>query len=280
MPNEVKLEVPEAMIPVIKSALVAAADEDAKLAKFREVAKAELSDDEQNKVRMALRLLAGLKDKLPAGALKALADAAGYGYPEPGMSKSEHEAATKIAVDAAVAKALAEAKLPERKLFKTADGTEIDLATIPEAQRPAFEALAKSADVAQKKLDAEVAERKRRDLVEKSRTDFPNLDATKIADVLVKSESLGAEHTKSIVEVLKQAEALLAEARPFEERGSGAGGGTSGAGTAWAKIEAAGASLVAKSDGKLTSQKAIDSFLRTAEGRALYKQHLAERRAQ
>jgi hypothetical protein len=272
MPGDAKadltLKVDESMVAVLKSAVEPAKDEDAILA---DVLKADMSDEDKNKVRMALRALSTVKG-LPEAALKALATAAGSDYAA-GVSKAEHEAAMRKAVDEAVAKALADAKLQpaaERKIIKTADGVEIDLATIPEAQRPAFEALAKSAEAVQKKLEQELNERKRRDLIEKSRKDYPNLAADKVASILLKSEG---DLAKEVEEVLKQAEAMAAKGRAFDEIGSDASGA---GGDAWAKIEAGAKQLVQKSAGKLTQAAAVSEFLRTEEGQALHRQYRAD----
>lgn len=273
MPDKkIELEVAEGMIAVLKSAVAPIANEDTLVAGIVKIAKM-LDEEGQNKVRMALRLLAGLPD-LPEGAMEALASAAGIemaAADETAMSKAAHEAAVVVAVKKAVDEALAKAKPGTRKIIKAAGGVEIDLATIPEEQRPAFEALAKSVEESDAKLAKEVAERTHRDLIEKSKVDYPHLDHGKIATVLQKSAG-DAAATKLLGEVLKQAEEL-AKAGGLGELGNA---GAGAAGTAYGKIEALAASLVAKSEGKMTAAQAQDAVLKTAEGKALYAEYRAE----
>jgi len=275
--TDLTLAVAESMIPILKGIVEPVANEDALVAGVVKLAKA-MDEEQTNKVRMALRLLAGLPG-LPEDAMKALAAAAGIEMAAPdaaAMTKEKHEAAVAEAVTKAVAEALAKAKAPAARIIKTADGVEIDLSKIPEDQRAPFEAIVKHADAQTAKLTKEVSERTRRDLVEKSKTDYPHLDATKIATVLQKSADR-EDASKELTEVLKQAEALAAHGGTGE-LGSGAAGT---GGDAWGKIEAGGRSIVAKSaDMKLTPEQGVDRFMQTPEGRALYAEHRKEASAQ
>jgi hypothetical protein len=253
MPEPIKLEVPEGMLPVIKSALEAGKGEDETLA---ELLKAGLSDDEQNKARMALRLLDGLKGKIPEATMKALAKAAGHTQVE-----------TK------------ETPVTKTKLIKSEDGREF---TVAEEAAPVVEALLKSeGDLrkslgdATKKLDAEIGERKQRDALAKAAKDFPHLDPTKTAGLLLKAETVSPEFVADLDLTLKQAEALAASGA-LKEIGSGAGGGSGG--DTWSKIDAGGRDLVQKSGGKMSAQQGVTAFLGTPEGAALHRAYNDERR--
>lgn len=268
MPDKkIELEVAEGMVAVLKSAVAPVQDEDAKLARVTAIAK-ELDEQGQNKVRMALRLLSGIEG-MPEGAMKALASAAGIEYGEPGMSKSEHEAAVKKAVDAALEKA----KQPGARIIKTADGTEIDLSKIPEDQRAPFEALVKHADTQSAEVNTLKAENARRDALAKAATDYPHLDAGKVATLVQKTAALGGDVVKTLGEVLKQAEELIKAGGTGE---LGAGGEKGAGGEAYAKIEALADQLVKKSEGKMSRQKAIDEVLKTEDGKRLYEEYRAE----
>ncbi|MFH0902135.1 MAG: hypothetical protein V2A73_16005 [Pseudomonadota bacterium] len=172
---------------------------------------------------------------------------------ETGMDRSEFET---------LAKANAEAKVQIEMLAKANAEAKAQL-----------EEFTKRAESAEAKLVAEIGERRRRDAVVKVEKSYPHLDGVKVVSQLLKAEMRGADDVKELDEILLQAE-LLAKSG-FREIGSSAVG-ISGASDAWSRIEAGGAAIQ-KSATDLTKERAIDQFLRTSEGRALYREYEATR---
>lgn len=280
--TKLTLEVADTMIPVLKSVVEPTKDEDNILV---DALKADLSDEEKNKVRMALRLLSSLDGKISASVMETLASAAGVEKDGDSVSKEAHEAAVAKArkeeqakTDREVAKALEKAKTPKRVILKSKDGQEFDVTDESETSRANTEALIKSLDKAHDDNATLRSDARREALLKSARSDFPHLDAERVATVVQKSEDVGdKDATKALTEVLKQAEEIAKAGGLEAERGKR--GGTGGGGTAWDKIEEAATTLRKSADGDLTQPQAIEKFLQTDEGAKLYEQYREEQAA-
>lgn len=176
------------------------------------------------------------------------------------------------------------------------DGS-LNLEAVPAEMRPALEVIAK-AQVA--------AESRAKDAVAKLETVTKELDATKAtlsetrastrrAEIVAKAASFKNLAQEDVVKTLSLADkdspaefervtkmfesqdALIAQGNVFKELGSGHTG-SSGSMDAWAKIEKSAEGIVQKSTTPITKAQAIDQFIQTTEGRALYQQHQASRK--
>lgn len=271
MPNkDLTLSVAESMLPVFKGVVEPIANEDEAI----KVVKGDLSEQDENALRLATRIMKSLNGKMDEGRFNLLAASAGYKAPAPKdmIAKADHEAAVKKAVDEAVAKAKAE-KPGARTILKSADGTQYDVTDMDAGPRAVIETLVKKSDERHAETEVLKAATKRRDLIEKAAKDFPNLDTAAVADVLLKTEGLDADAAKKLTEVLKQAEALAKAGGIGEIGKNGGGGGGSGS---YAKLQTMAAGLVLKAEGKMSPEKAFSEVLKTDEGKKLYEQYLAE----
>lgn len=172
-----------------------------------------------------------------------------------------------------------------RKVIKT-DSGELDVTELDGATVAFLEQLAKSkadtdaqlSDVrkaqvaAEEKLAAEVAERHRRDAVQKARDKFPHLKEDDVVEVLLETDVKKRERLEN---VLAQAEALAKSGRAMTEIGTAADVSGSDAERAYAAIEAGGAAI-AKAE-NCTKEQGIARFLRTREGLDLNRKYLEAR---
>lgn len=157
-----------------------------------------------------------------------------------------------------------------------------DFSGIPEEVRPTVEALWKQNEEAVRKaadleriLNEERDQRLTREYIAKA-AEFTSLPvkAEEFGPVLKAVAEKAPEEYAKIESLLKAANEQLRQASLFAEVGkSGAGAG----GSAWAKIEAAAASLVQKADGRMTREQAIAEVMQFQP--ELYNEYLRERGA-
>lgn len=145
----------------------------------------------------------------------------------------------------------------------------------PEVQKR-FETLEARAEAAE-----ELAKRHQRELdlekmAKRADEDLRGISGDRLekAQVLLSMrENLDDDAFDKVMEMLKSANELAAQAGVFKEWGSEGG---DGAGDAWDKIESLARQLVEKSDDALSQADAVSKVLETDEGRTLYNQYLQE----
>jgi hypothetical protein len=227
---------------------------------------AQLSEKASAAVKGALRLLSGFKDEIPGDVLAKLTGLAGYPAPmgDEKLAACGPKDETKK-VEKAIAELPAEVKAEFDKITKATEDAN------------------KRADEIQKSLDAEKAiraketdERVAKELTEQAKADFGAFPAKpeEIAAVLKASDE---PTKKSLAAMFKAANEVISKSKLLEEVGKSTPTVEAG-GSAWAKIEAAASAIVQKGENKQTHAQAVDSFLRTADGRALYQEFLAEKK--
>lgn len=229
------------------------------------------------------------------------ADAAMSGTTKPeGVSDADFEAAqkaAKAAFDAAMAKAgytgtkkadkekqADSATTPKEDDMDQEDVAKSALASFPKEQRAALEPIFKAHKEAIAKAEAKAARLEeqllRKDLVAKA-AGYRNLgvETQELAEFLYDAQThLPAERAEKFEKLLKSLDAQAGRGGLFNEMGSKASGSASG--SAAEQLDAAVASLVAKSDGKSRAQVYRD-FVKSPEGAELYKSYqIEQRRAQ
>lgn len=239
--------------------------------KIDEILKAEASLDQKDKdtLKSVMRLLGTLKGKIPEQLMADVAKLAesGYGYPEPTQKECVPPKD--------------EEKKPLMKEAITKEDGSLDLEKIPENLRPAIEAIWKEkADekAALAKITKELEEKKedasKKEFIAKA-AEFKSLPvkAEEFGLILKDLHAKAPESVKKLEEILKSADTLIAKSGTFTETGTSTAG--QGGADAWSKIETGGKVLMQKNE-KLTSAQAVDEFLRTEEGKALYREHKTE----
>lgn len=227
---------------------------------------AQLSEKASAAVKGALRLLSGFKDEIPGDVLAKLTGLAGYPAPmgDEKLAACGPKDETKK-VEKAIAELPAEVKAEFDKITKATEDAN------------------KRADEIQKALDAEKAiraketdERVAKELTEQAKADFGAFPAKpeEIAAVLKASDE---PTKKSLAAMFKAANEVISKSKLLEEVGKSTPT-VEASGSAWAKIEAAASAIVQKSENKQTHAQAVDAFLRTNEGRALYQEFLTEKK--
>jgi hypothetical protein len=238
--------------------------------KIDEIMKAaQLSEKAAAAAKGALRLLSGFKDEIPQDVFAKLSECAGYNAAPMADEKlaacGSKDDAAKKSVQKSIDELPAEVKAEFEKITKATEDAN------------------KRADEVQKSLDAEKAiraketdERVAKELTEQAKADFGAFPAKpeEIAAVLKASDE---PTKKSLAAMFKAANEVISKSKLLEEVGKSTPTVEAG-GSAWAKIEAAASAIVQKSENKQTHAQAVDSFLRTADGRALYQEFLAEKK--
>lgn len=256
-----------------------------------------LSDDAQKAAKAAVRLLEPFKDEL-SSVMPQLMEACGMAEEaEPMVEKAkdvsdeQHAAAEAVAKQAYIetyksvvtkpGSTVNPKKESEMEPVIKADGT-LNLQAVPEASRPAIEAIYKSNQELVKKaatleteLKAERDARLDREFVAKA-AEFKNLTTPKeeLVKVMKALHGVSKEQYDAYLGTLKAADEQVAKSALFTEIGTtkGAAGADS-----WTQIEKAVEGIVAKSGGKQTKEQATAAFLETPEGAKLYAAHKAER---
>jgi len=174
-----------------------------------------------------------------------------------------------------------EAQLAVAKAATTAS-PELDpvakaLGELPEPVRKHLEGLNARAEEAERVAKAERDHRLDAEYVAKARSLATNLpvDPVAFARHLRAATEAVPEAAAAFVQVLKAADAALADARPYGEVGSSAAAADDG--SAMSKINAAAHELVAKSTTALSFPEAQAQVLSSPEGARLYAQYQAER---
>ena len=267
---------------ILKAVLETDLEDEEKVNKVLKAAK--LSEKGQNAVKGALRLLGAYKDELPKDVLKTLAELGGYGYPEPAQKQKDEEDKKKQEEEA---KKVEEAKKQADKdkdkytfPVKKADGT-MDFSGVPEAVRPAIEALWKENEAITKRaIEAEKVAKEERDkrvlkeYVEKAAAELADLPGAKAEDlgaVLKGIEEKDPALYAKLYPVLKASSEAIAKGQLFAELGRG--GGAPVAGSATEKVMQMVAGIVQK-DAKATSAEAMGKVM--AEHPELYEQYKKE----
>lgn len=218
--------------------------------------------------------------------------------PEPVESENEMELATKIAkVFKEHMSKLGYQKYPEQQVAQKAGGDPVgqekeqegtmhdpdveksavakaDLAGLPEGAKRAMQAVFKQNADMKAELEAVKRIGRRKDLVQKAATSYPNLGlpSEEIADMLLDLE--GNEKARERVEkMLASANEQAKAGSLFSEFGSSNPAGHIG--STWEAIQKAAEGHVAKSGGNFTKEQAVDKFMETTEGKRMYEQYMA-----
>jgi hypothetical protein len=252
MPNKANLE------EVVKGLLSTDIDD----AKVEEVLKAKGYSEKQIQVLKAkLKLLASVKDELPAGVnvLKDLAELSGLELPEVEVEKSKKEPAAET------------------------DPALIDLAKVSKELQPQVAALiqknkelAEQASRTSGTLAEEISRRITKEFIQKAKTELPDVapDADAFGPVMKEAkEKLSEAHYTLLEAVLKAANAKIAEGALYENFGTGR---AVSAGTAMGKIQVL-AEKVAKEKNISYALAEVEIITKTAEGQKLYEEYRTEK---
>lgn len=212
--------------------------------------------------RGALRLLNAYKDKLPKEVLQALAEAAGYGYPEPKKREKPD--------DEAYGEPDKEPDKPKKGIRKDDLPPEVR-EYLEKAEREA-EALRKKAEEAERIAKAEREARLHREYVEKAAREYSHIaKAEELGPVLrALDEKLEKADAERLHQWLRAADERIEKGALFAEFGRNGATPSS----AVVKVEAK-AEEIRKADPKLTKEQA---FARALEANPeLYVEYLRER---
>jgi len=255
--------------------------------------------ENQEAIVAAMKLLSIAKESVPADKrqelMKQMSALSDYGAMEPAMSddeKAKKAAEDKAAAEKAAAEEAAKNKKDEYPMMpvKKSDGS-YDLSSVPEAARTMVEALWKSHDEAITKSEAanKRAEDAEKILKEQKDAEVKKEFVAKAADLKnlsVNADEFGAvmkelhekapEQFAKVETVLKAANEAVKKAGLFAELGS-ANSGSGASDTAEAALDKAVASIVQKSDGKVTKEQAYSEFITSPEGSKLYARYVNER---
>lgn len=152
----------------------------------------------------------------------------------------------------------------------------MDLTGVPDNAKRALEAVFKAHEKAtadlKSELDAVKRIGRRKDLVQKAATQYPNLGlpTEEVADMLLALE--GNPALEKVEKMLSTANAQAKTGGLFSERGSSHPSGHIG--STWEAIEKAAEGYVAKSGVACTTAQAVDKFLETSEGKRMYELYM------
>lgn len=295
-----------------------------KVEKILKDAKVNKTEGDGQKVAIAMkavaRIVAPLKDQISKEMLDQVYQAAGIptesedaGEPAEsdmikkgdGVSDEQHKEAMKVAKSAycesvkklAVSKEDSGGKEKEDRVEKekVAKTTEDLIANVPDAVRPAVEAIFKSQQelvkkneelskentLIKKELGVEQEMRKNREFIAKAEK-YTNLGISKeeVAKVLRQAADVSVEQLTLVEKAFEAANgaASKSEESLFGELGSNQAGSVRGGNDAWEKIEKAASNYVEKSgETGLTTEQATAKFLETPEGQRLYGEYKNQR---
>lgn len=216
-----------------------------------------VSEDSQNAVLAALRILRGHGEELDSEVMKSLAT--DFGIPEPKVVPPP----------------------PEDKKKETEE-PEDAIKSLPEDLQEVFTKQRETNDVLQKRLDkaetrADVLERasKLDDYVVKAKElGLPGANSEEMGEALLTIDENAPEAYKRMISVLESTANVLKDSKLFKSVGSSAPGG--GENTAWEKITKRARQREAESNGKINFQNAVDQIMR--EDRSLAEQYQEETR--
>ena len=172
----------------------------------------------------------------------------------------------------------------DKKSVMKSDGT-IDMTAVPEAVRPAVEAIyksqqelvAKNADL-ETQLKTERHERREKEFIAKAES-FVHYtgDRKELATQLMALEDSSKPLYESFVKNLEglESEKAMIHKSATQEIGSGMSAGSTDAS---AKIDAAVAAIVTKSAGGLSKEQAYSQFITSDEGQKLYSEYKSNRK--
>jgi hypothetical protein len=237
--------------------------------KIDEIMKAaQLSEKAAAAAKGALRLLSGFKDEIPQDVFAKLSECAGYNaapMADEKLAACGSKDDTKKSVQKSIDELPAEVKAEFEKITKATEDAN------------------KRAEEVQKALDEEKAaraketeERVAKELTEQAKAEFGAFPA-KPEEIAAVLKSVDGDTKKNLAAMFKAANEVISKSKLLEEVGKSTPTVEAG-GSAWAKIEAAASAIVQKSENKQTHAQAVDAFLRTNEGRALYQEFLAEKK--
>lgn len=167
--------------------------------------------------------------------------------------------------------------------IQKADGT-WDLSGVPDATRPFYETVLKAqAETAEKleKAETELAETREalrvEGIIAKAEKEFTHIGAKDdVVEVLkAGSEKLDADGYERLVNLLSAADERIAKSSLMDELGRSSFE-SAPAGDAWDKIEKAADDLVQKGADGMTREQAIDTILKSQQGKVWYGEYLAE----
>lgn len=137
------------------------------------------------------------------------------------------------------------------------------------------ELVQKNADL-EARLAAQTASIRDKELVEKAASfAFVGLPQEEIVATLKDADKIGKESFERVVKSFSTLNEQGKTSKLFEEKGSSL---SAGGAVSWEKIEAAAKTRVAKSGEKMTKEQAVESFMLTDEGRAMYADYKASRK--
>ncbi len=163
------------------------------------------------------------------------------------------------------------------------DGT-WDLTGVPDEAKPFYESMIEKQDRTEKDLKeareeiAKAHEEIRSSTIVQKAEEFKFVaPADELTAVLKEAGAkLDPETVEKLETILGTANERLEKSGLFTELGKTHGEQTESAGDAWSQIEKMAAERVEKSDEPLSTEQAIDRVLKSAEGKKLYRQYLAE----
>lgn len=161
-------------------------------------------------------------------------------------------------------------------VFKSLDG---EIAKLPKESRKVVTQIFKSHkdlieknESLSKEVDGLRRREQRREYVTKAEgMKHLGVDTNELADTLMDLATKSPEAYAKVEKILQSSEKLSAKSEVFKELGSNLGG--NGKAT-WERIEAAAMDVVKKSGEKITAAAAVDRFLETSEGKAMYAEYL------
>jgi hypothetical protein len=143
-----------------------------------------------------------------------------------------------------------------------------------EELRKSNESLAKQTEDLKNRVDAVTKAAKRGEFVKKAQSwDALGADVEALSNALMTVSELAPKEYESITKLLDAANEQVKKGGLFQELGSdqpGKGGNT------WEKIEQAADAFVAKSGEKVSKAEAVDKFMQTRDGRAMYSEYMKE----
>lgn len=263
------------IMKVLKEVLETETETEAE-AKLEEICKAEkVSKKGVDAIRGALRILNAFKEELPKDVMKKLSALAGFPFAQ-GDGKDDDEPAP----------ADKSRKAPVAKSDELPPEVKAIMEPILKAQADQITALQERVTKSDEALAKERDDRAMAGWVEKCEKElafYPgksSADLGKMLHTLSKQDPGMAEEQ---FEAMKKASVAIEKSALLTDKGMKPAGSRSAAaaGSAWDAIEKLADGLVQKSEGGLMPRgKAIQLVLKSAEGKKLYEQYLAEHPAQ
>lgn len=235
-----------------------------------ELKKAQLSEEATKAVKAALKLLAGIKDMLPAGAkesvLSTLAQWAGYGYPQAGILKPVGYYPHPEKYGYASPSKKAEDEKKEEIISKIPEELKAELETLWKSYDSEITLLKKQTIELDEMLKKELHEKKQREFIEKAKTLKHIGEPEKIGSLLHKFFNVAPEEEKELEELLTNINNVIDKSSLFKEIGTK----SETTADALSKLDQAATTLSKKKG--ISYFKAYDEVLKRPEMKKLYNE--------